>query len=24
VEAQGQKATTQGLPADWELVTSDE
>jgi glycogen debranching enzyme len=24
VEAQGQKATTQGLPADWELVTSDD
>lgn len=23
VEAQSQKASTQGLPADWELVTSD-
>jgi glycogen debranching enzyme len=24
VEARGQKATTQGLPGDWELVTSDD
>lgn len=24
VEARGRKATTQGLPPDWELVTSDE